>query len=347
MITSEPNNEHSTGDSMFQRKHLLEFFDLRMSAKTHLIILLFFCANFAFSQESPNYQYYYEGINKARKSIVVDSLEQSLNHYKATFENVEFVFARDCYNALQVASKLGNHDETAYFMQRCLKQGIQLEILQEAPFLTDFKTTEQWQNVLLVADSLHTHYLSTISASVREEITLMFTEDQRMRELNYRNRFNPFKKKKLNNEWEELNRQQVKRLIEITNEFGFPGERLIGLDYGSMHPKINSIGCSAGMPIVLFIHHFSSPNESHNEILLKQINTGYLHNEHYAIIADFQHTYGKEKFGKIPCYSQRFNPKVAIEEINTNREAIGLLDLSTQYALQKVAIIKPFWMQLY
>ncbi len=312
-----------------------------------MIILLFFSTNLSFSQESVDYRDYYEGVNKARKSIVGDSLEQSLTAYKATFEKYEFVFARDCYNALQVASKLGNHDETAYFMQRCLKQGIELEILQEAPFLTDFKTSELWLQVLSVADSLHAHYLSTINTSVREEITSMFTEDQRMRELNYRNRFNPFKKKKLNKEWEELNRQQVKRLIDITNEFGFPGERLIGLDYGNMHPKINSIGCSAGMPIVLFIHHFSSPNESYNEILLDHINTGYLHNEHYAIISDFQHTYGKEKFGKIPCYSQRFNPKVAIEEINTNREAIGLMDLSTQYALQKVAIIKPFWMQLY
>ena len=347
MITSEPHNERSTGDSMFQRRYLTDFLGLRFSSKTRMIILLFFSTNLSFSQESVDYRDYYEGINKARKSIVGDSLEHSLTVYKATFEKYEFVFARDCYNALQVASKLGNHDETAYFMQRCLKQGIELEILQEAPFLTDFKTTEQWQHVLSVADSLHAHYLSTIITSVREEITSMFTEDQRMRELNYRNRFNPFKKKKLNKEWEELNRHQVKRLIDITNEFGFPGERLIGLDYGNMHPKINSIGCSAGMPIVLFIHHFSSPNESYNEILIKHINTGYLHIEHFAIISDFQHTYGKEEFGEIQCYSQRFNPKVAIEEINTNRESIGLMDLSTQYALQKVAFIKPFWMQLY
>ena len=347
MITSEPINEHFSSDSMFQRRYLTDFLGLRLSAKTRMIILLFFCTHLSFSQESVDYRDYYIGINKARKSIVGDSLEHSLTVYKATFEKYEFVFARDCYNALQVASKLGNHNETAYFMQRCLKQGIELQILQEAPFLTDFKTTEQWQNVLLVADSLHAHYLGKLNLSIRNEITSMFTEDQRMRELNYQNRLNPFKKRKLNNGWEELNRQQVKRLIDITNEFGFPGERLVGLDYGNMHPKINSIGCSAGMPIVLFIHHFSSPNESYNEILLDHINTGYLHNEHYAIISDFQHTYGKDKFGKIPCYSQRFNPKVAIEEINSNRDAIGLMDLSTQYALQKVAIIKPFWMQLY
>jgi len=113
-----------------------------------------------------------------------------------------------------------------------------------------------------------------------------------------------------------------------------------------MHFKISDSDLSAGMPIIIFIHHYSQPNKSYNSILKNEIQSGNLNNEHYAIISDFQYTYGKEKFGSIPCYSIRFNPKESKEKIDENRLEIGLLSLSNTAKLQNRKYITPFWLRL-
>ena len=73
---------------------------------TALIIFLIF-SRLSIAQD---YYGYYEDINKAKLSLVEDSLEKGMNHYFETFEKFDFVFARDCFNALEVASRLENYD---------------------------------------------------------------------------------------------------------------------------------------------------------------------------------------------------------------------------------------------
>lgn len=304
--------------------------------KTTAIIIFLLCSNFSNAQD---YYEYYVNINKAKLSLVEDSLEKGMNHYFETFEKFDFVFARDCFNALEIASVLGANDKVDYFLRRCLKQGIEFNLLEQNSILADFKKTDAWSEILLDKDSLRSIYESKINWEIRNEINGMFAEDQEIRELAYKNRFNIFRIRKLNKQFEEIDRKLVFRMLEITKEYGFPGEKLIGLDANSMHPKIHSENLTTGMPIVIFIHHYSQPNESYNSLLVNEIKKGNLLNEHFATISDFQYTYSKGHNRETLCYSMMFNPKLDIEIIDKNRNNICLLNVSKTNELKRRKLI--------
>lgn len=101
---------------------------------------------------------------------------------------------------------------------------------------------------------------------------------------------------------EGTERKQVHRLIEITREKGFPGEGLIGIDQPEYHEKIVGNEYSAGMPIIILLHHYSSPNPSFDSLLFGQIGKGYLYNEHFATICDFEAHFGKNKYSNFGYY---------------------------------------------
>ena len=309
-----------------------------MRMKIIAIIIFLLCTKFSIAQD---YYEYYEGINKAKSSLIEDSLAKGMNHYFETFEKFDFVFARDCFNALEVASVLGDLDKVDYFLRRCLKQGIEFNLLEQDSILTNFKKTDAWSDIILAKDSLRSIYESNVNWEIRNEINTMFTKDQEIRDLANKNRFNIFKIRKLNKQFEELDRKLVLRIIEITKEHGFPGEKLIGLDTESMHPKINNKHITTGMPIVVLIHHYSQPNESYNHLLINEIKKGNLLNEHFATISNFQYTYGKANNRETLCYSLMFNPKLDSKIIDRNRNKINLLSISKASELKRKKLITP------
>lgn len=222
-----------------------------------------------------------------------------------------------------------------------MKQGIEFNLLEQDSILTDFKKTDAWTEILLAKDSLRNIYESNVNWEIRNEINTMFAEDQAIRDLARKNRFNIFRIRKINKRFEEIDRKLVHRLLEITKNYGFPGEKITGIDNNSMHPKIHTNRMTAGMPIVIFIHHYSQPNRSYNSLLVNEIKKGNLLNEHYATISDFQYTYGKGKNEEIHCYSLMFNPKLDLEIIDKNRSIINLLSASKAFELKRKKLITP------
>ncbi len=305
--------------------------------KRPILFLFLLCVNFTFSQD---YFKYYDGINQAKLSLINDNLDQAVDHYYQTFEEYDFVFARDCFNALEVASKIGIHNQTDYFLRRCLKQGIELSLLDRDSLLTQFKLTPFWPKTLSETDSLRQIYIENVNWELRKEIIEMFSEDQEIRDLAHKNRFNIFRKGKLSKQFIATDQRLVQRLVEITKEYGFPGEKLIGIDHHSMHSKIQTKNLTAGMPIVILIHNNSQPNESFNSIFINEIAKGNLFNAHFATMGDFQFEYGKAENNNL-CHSKMFRPKLEDEVINDNREKIKLMSISNTWTLNRKRVITP------
>lgn len=293
-----------------------------------------------------NYVEYYHALNKAKVSVIEGDRATATNLYFDTFQKFEFAFARDCYNAIELAASAEDETKLVYFIKRGLQQGIPFEIIARMKSLESFKKTPFWKDVLQQKDSLRTLYNASINWEIRNEVTQMFREDQEIRERYYQ--VGILKRKKTGKQWEALNTTQVKRLIEITKQYGFPGERLIGLDTDEMHPKITTSSLSAGMPIVLFIHHFSQPNSSYDKLLLTQISLGNILNEHYATICDFEAKFGKNKYPNNGHYALKHTPKkFTSEEFTNKRNAIGLLSNDKLKEFGRVSGLIHFWKRLY
>tara|TARA_B100000809_G_scaffold17440_1_gene15485 strand:- start:4667 stop:5599 length:933 start_codon:yes stop_codon:yes gene_type:complete len=309
--------------------------------KLSIIVILLFSSLIVKAQD---YNEYYNGINNAKLMISQDSLKTSLSYYFQTFEKFDFVFARDCYNAIELSALAKDSIKLEYFIKRGIKQGLNFNYVLKMKNVSQFQNTTFIKKIEKEKDRLENIYTNSINWELRNEVIEMFEQDQIIREKYYEAIL--FKRKKIGREWEALNKIQVERIIEITKKHGFPGEKIIGIDTKKMHFKIRDNDLSAGMPIVIFIHHFSQPNKSYDSILKNEIQSGKLSNEHYAIICDFQYTYCK-KIGTSPCYSIRFRPKESKEQIDINRLEIGLLSLSNTDKLQSRKYITPFWRRLY
>ncbi|WP_139134382.1 hypothetical protein [Crocinitomix algicola] len=289
---------------------------------------------------------YYEGINVGKIFAIQNDFESAINSYHQVFIHNDFVFARDCINAIEFSILAKDSVKIEYFIERAISQGIKITDIEKSYNLTDYLKSNVYNEIKEKEDSLYRVYTSRINWEIREEVNQMFSEDQKLREEYYA--ANVFQKNKVRKRWETLNSEQVERLIEITKQYGFPGEKLIGLDRSEMHSKIRTNNYSAGMPIVIFIHHFSQPNLSYDSLLIDEVKKGNLYNEHFGTICDFEAEFGKSRHENFGYYGLRFQPK-KIDPImlNKKRKKIGVLEFEQVEQLNNIKEISKFWNRLY
>jgi len=166
-----------------------------------LIITILLLGFFTNTLVAEDYYVYYKGINKAKKALINDSLELAENYYYLTFESFDFVYARDCFNALEVSTQLKHFDKIDYFMKRCLKQGVEFKNLEQQEMLSEYKKTSLWSEFILMKDSLRNIYENNVNWEIRNEINEMFKKDQEIRGKYYKAFF---KRIKIGREWEAL-----------------------------------------------------------------------------------------------------------------------------------------------
>ncbi|MGB0429211.1 MAG: hypothetical protein ACPGLV_01970 [Bacteroidia bacterium] len=219
---------------------------------------------------------YYKGINKAKVFAIENEFDLAIESYKQTFKSCDFAFARDCYNAIELSSAMNDSVSLNYFLQKAICLGIKISDIETAGLINGYENAYFYQRILQNADSLENEYIKRVNWQIRAEINQMFYDDQKKRDEYYAAHF--FKRHKIKREWEQLNKEQVEKLIQITKKHGFPGERLIGLDRTSMHLKAQTSNYSAGMPIVILIHYYSSPNPSFDYLLLNEVKKGNIFN---------------------------------------------------------------------
>ena len=310
----------------------------------HVFTIIFFVTiQYSFGQ---NYLEYYTQVNQAKLLAADLNYSSSALRYKKAFEEYDFEFARDCINAMEVSSLAGLDSLTFYFVECALKRGAPFSYFLKSVALSDFRLTEYWNSLTADSTIFRREYESNIHQELRDEINQMFKEDQQIRERYYK-WSNFLLRPIIGNKWKKLNHYQVMRLMEITKNQGFPGEKFIGIDLPEYHYKISDGQFSAGMPIVIFVHHYSQPNVSYDSLLFTEVLKGNLNNEHFATICDFEAEFGKNKFPSYGYYGLRHKPKnYKTDEFFEKRRNIGLLSNSEIQKLNRSNGMTRFWNSL-
>ena len=287
-----------------------------------------------------DYRNYYRDINKARHLISTKKYTEAIKSYRLIFSNYDFQFARDCINAAELAAFVGDHDQCLIFLNYALRRGVDLDFIEHHSKFSAFRATEQWNKLQNQAPILFSLYSKSIDKSLKQEIDLMFEQDQNIRSQYYR-WYNIPRRSALAKKWEALNKKQVERIMEITAEHGFPGESVIGISE-------DLDGYSCAKPIVILIHHFSQANPSYHSTLKQEVIAGRLYVEHYATISDYEAEYGQAKYQNDGYYGIRFQTKnLDKKEIDKKRKDIGLMSISEWSAIDKTEVITRFWRRLY
>lgn len=196
----------------------------------YLLFLYFFVmSGFVFSQ---NYIDYNRLITRAENHILDSNYYEALANYKEAFEQFDFVFAKHCYTALQIVSLSKDSTETIFFLRKGIKQGLELDLLNNAPFISNISKNSWWNSfVNKEYDSLHTIYLSKINIRLRDQLIKLATLDQLYTKKLNKYRFRIIPQIIAYRNWKkEIGKLVEIELLPMIEKYGFPGEKLVGIN---------------------------------------------------------------------------------------------------------------------
>ncbi len=177
-----------------------------------------------------DYFVYHTRIAQAEALITAGSFDQALEIYDQIDEAYSFVFLRDYQVATQLAWHLGRTSEAYEFLKLGIAGGWEMKSINKNTFLRALRETKAWTKIKDQYDSLRGVYLERMDLELRSEVRKMSLKDQKKAlgalfriGSNAQDRFGERK-------FAPQNEVRVRRLIEITKEKGYPGEKLVGFD---------------------------------------------------------------------------------------------------------------------
>jgi hypothetical protein len=179
-----------------------------------LVILLFVLFHvFSASSQTEDYYSYFDQIVKIEESTSNETFEQSIEMYEDLFKKYEFVFARDAFNACQIASLIKSKKFDSFFFT-CAKSGVgKNTFLNNALIFEFYKTNFSRYDSLILKG--YSNYLSRIDTNLRKEFRLRYQDEQESKgHSNYRS----------------ICFDNFNRILELAEQGNFPSESVIGVN---------------------------------------------------------------------------------------------------------------------
>lgn len=180
-----------------------------------MLALLLLGLSCATVQDRPHGDYagYFDQLLRIEESTSRENFSESVRLYAELFRGYDPIFARDAYNACQLAAMTRSDNFDAFFLQ-CAASGVPMNMLLGNAHIV----------ARYVADSLRLHalfvqgenrYLGRIDTSLRREFT---------------DRYNLEQQNKGNDRYRAICTDNFNRIVELARKNRFPGEALIGPD---------------------------------------------------------------------------------------------------------------------
>ncbi|MDN3643208.1 hypothetical protein QWY87_10885 [Lutimonas halocynthiae] len=297
--------------------------------KQYIVILSFVLIlstlSTAFSVRN-DYSAYHSEVYQAEELIVQESFVEALNIYRRLFENYNFIFVRDYKVATQIAWHLNLEDEAYQYLRLGIAGGWEMKSIKGNKFLKELLQQNEWTVIKSQYDSLRNVFNQNINQEIRAEVREMSLRDQR-KALGSVFRIGSKSQDQFGeNKFAPLNEKHLSRLMEIIENEGFPGEKLVGYEpWGqgilSRHNSISQAYCKSDT-----LYPFLRP------ILLSSINKGNLSPASFAWIDDWFITVESGWSTGSYGYVKQLK-KNEVSKSNEIREQIGLRKVETRNQL--------------
>jgi hypothetical protein len=178
-----------------------------------------------------DYLTYHRQVMSAEKLISSENFIGALKVYNELFSDFDFVFLRDYKIATQLALFLNNNELSFEFLRRGASAGWEMKEIRKTRSLKKLQELPEWQDFENEYPGLYADYESSLNSELRSRVRKMFSKDQK-KALGALFRIGSKSQDKYGEEkFAPHSEQQMKQLVEILSEFGYPGEKLIGNDY--------------------------------------------------------------------------------------------------------------------
>ena len=273
-----------------------------------------------------DYSAYHAEVYQAEELIVQESFVEALDIYRELFETYDFIFVRDYKIATQIAWQLGFKGEAYEYLRSGITGGWEIKSIEGNEFLKELRHQQEWTVIKSQYDSLQNVFNQNINQEIRAEVRKMSLSDQR-KGLGAVLRIGSKSKDRFGeNKFAPQNEKYLLRLMEIIENDGFPGEKLVGYEpWGqgivSRHNSISQAYCKSDT-----LYPYLKP------ILLSSITKGDLSPASFAWIDDWFITvesgWSTGSYGYVKPLK-----KNEISNSNELREQIGLRKVETRNQL--------------
>ena len=294
-----------------------------------LILILTFALCNIFSlvaQSKVNYKNYYEDIIKAEKLIIENQYSDVLATLENVFDSYDFIFLRDYKIAAQLALYLENEEKALNYLKLGVSNGWTLKNIKKNKFLKPLLKSDGWSTIKSQYDSLRNNYFAKLNGELRSEVKSMFKNDQKYAFSNLFKVGNRSKTRYANKKIIPQNEKQLMRLNKMLDDYGYPGEKLIGnwIWMSTILSHHNSITLEYVQKDTLY--PILKPR------LLVAIQAGEMSPYEYAIIEDW---YVAVKSDRKEAAFGYLNPLSEQDLIKSDklRQAIGMRSVETRNSL--------------
>lgn len=180
------------------------------------------------SSQGQNYFDYHAEIIKAEEFIATRQFKESLEIYRTLTNTYEHVFLRDIKVAAQLAAQVNDRVHLFYFLEKGMKKGWTAKDIMKMKIFKKYKNDSAWKILTNNQKQFRTEFESKINLPLRAELKQILKEDQKRA---IRVALTPTKKwreRYTNRNFVPHNRTQVRRINQIIDQLGYPGEKLIG-----------------------------------------------------------------------------------------------------------------------
>jgi hypothetical protein len=279
--------------------------------------------SFAFSQDYIDFQ---KNITRAEVAILDSNYTEAATIYYELFQKNDFVFLGNCVSACQTALVLNNDTLAFYFAERAVKQGLKMNQIESEKTLKLLMAKPQWVTFSSKYDSLRTIYSKSVNWELRNKINELHDRDQLWRDRHEIQWWNFLWKPIIKKIWyKELEKIVEIELLPLIKQYGYPGEKLIGIDEKYMHHKFREEHYNSFMVRLILIHYYSKDRSLDDTFLIEEIKKGNLHAKQFADFHDFR---AKNDYYCQWSWNLKFimqiNESVTEEAVNKRRTEIGL-----------------------
>lgn len=289
-------------------------------------ILSFCIVSSVIAQKQTDYMQYHRNIGSAEKLISNRKYAEALAVFEKVFDSYEYIFLRDYKAATQLALFLKDEAKAFVFMRSGISGGWTLKQIEANKFLAPLQKRKEWEIIKSDNDSLRNIHNKRLNQQLRAEVRAMFKHDQRLDFPYYLRIGQKAKERYAMRRFKPNSEKQLARLNEILNQYGYPGEKLIG----------NNIWMST-----ILSHHNSISTEytrrdtlytTLKPRLLIALSKGEISPDDYAIIEDW---YIAVKFQRQKAAYGYLNPLLEdeVSKANELRQSIGLRSIEIRNAL--------------
>ena len=284
-------------------------------------VFLFFTGSY-----SQNYIDFQKNITRAEIAILDSNYNEASRIYYDLFQNYDFVFLGNCVSACQSAIAINNDTLAFYFAKRAIKHGLKMNQIEIEKTLKLLQTKPQWNSFSANYDSLRAIYTKSVNWELRKKINELYDRDQLWRDRHELQWWNLLWKPLIKRRWyKELEKIVEIELVPLINQYGYPGEKLIGIDEKYMHNKFRKEHNISFMVSLILIHYYSKNRSLDDAFLIEEIKKGNLNAKQFADFHDFkaQNDYYCQWSWNLKFLMQ-INKNVTEEDVNKRRAEIGL-----------------------